>query len=581
MNRYKVVLFIILSIVALGGFFTKSNALGYGLVVIELKGSNIDCPCNVVVSFTYPGAPKDQIYKVDKLPAVLRFEFQEELAVMESDYKNLYNGVNEASVILPTIMIIIYDKNGNSAGLLYDTLSYYEEPGNRKELEEKGIAPWSASLSDPFKPFKEGFKIVIDLDKVIMVKDLRFTEKPPRKLPSIGQSCEATFTQPYWNELYDERYNPPEGWIMHIDGEDWKAGSAWFTFAEKYGSAYYYRTDLYSISDALAETQRMLGFGDGTMEELLSRLGYPELDWIDSISKYESVYLEVPWLMTDMYISPEYEYMFTVFATLHVTGTHTYTQGWSFRGKLILGVSKQSPVNIDEAVFISTNGTIRIVIPQMYIYLGDGYIVDYEVNMVDSGSCSYWEVIPYTLFVPRYVVVDLFSQYYSETCIDDCVNNAVDYALSMLYYSSNISIMLDDIIDVTPGTFILEDTSSVSSSYEISGSIVNIYKEWIEFLLKRVLGRYNPVYGFMVGLFMDQFSYTYYIYNDQGVDYYTYLYPNGNFNDVYIRVNKYTSKLGAGASKYSDLVPLHIDYEIYVDVYPDLPCEPYCPRGND
>ena len=151
----------------------------------------------------------------------------------------------------------------------------------------------------------------------------------------------------------------------------------------------------------------------------------------------------------------------------------------------------------------------------------------------------------------------------------------------MLHYSTNVSILLDDIIDVDPSDPILEDTSSVSSSYEISGSIVNIYKEWIEFLLERILDRYNPVYGFMVGLFMDQFGYAYYIYNDQGVDYYMYLYTDSNFNNIYIRVNKYTAKIGAIASEYSDLVPLHTDYKIYVDVYPDPPCEPYCPRGDD
>ena len=90
------------------------------------------------MSFTYPGAPKDQIYKVDRLPAVLMFEFQDELAVMENDYKAIYNGVKGTSIILPTIMIVIYDRHGNTAKILYDTLSYYEEPDNRKKLEEKG-----------------------------------------------------------------------------------------------------------------------------------------------------------------------------------------------------------------------------------------------------------------------------------------------------------------------------------------------------------------------------------------------------------------------------------------------------------
>ncbi|MEB3780944.1 MAG: hypothetical protein GSR85_12075, partial [Desulfurococcales archaeon] len=430
------------------------------------------------MSFTYPGAPKDQIYKVDRLPAVLMFEFQEELSVMENDYKVIYNGVKGASIILPTIMIVIYDRHGNTAKILYDTLSYYEEPDNRKKLEEKGLAPWEASLSDPFKPFRRGFKITIDLDEVTMVKDPRFTDKASRKLSGIEQSCEATFTQPYWDELYDERYNPPEGWMTHIADETWKASSAWYVFAEKYGSAYYYRTDLYSGSDALIETQRMLGFGDGTMEELLNRLGYPELDWVDTMNRYESVHLEVPWIMADMYISPEYEYMFTVLTTLHVSSTDTYTQGWSFRGKLVTGVSKQSSVKVNEAVDINTNGTIRIVIPQEYMYLGDGYVVDYEVNMVDFGPCRYWEVVPYTLFVPRYIVLDLFSRYYEERCIGGCDSNAVDYALDMLHYSTNVSVLLDDIIDVNPGDPILEDTSSVSSSYGLSGSIVNIYKEW-------------------------------------------------------------------------------------------------------
>ncbi len=511
---------------------------------------------------------------------MLRFEFQEELAVLEDDYKKLYNGVKGVSVILPTIMIVVYDKNGNTAKFFYDTLSYYEEPDNRKKLEEKGIEPWEASLSDPFKPFREGFTITIDLDKVSMVKDPRFTDKQPRKLPSIGQSCEATFTQPYWYELYDQRYNPPGGWMTHIDGEDWKAASAWYTFAEKYGSAYYYRTDLYNRASALTETQRMLGFGEGTMEELLNRLGYPELDWIDTMNKYKNVTLQVPWIMARLYISPEYQGKVITEVSLYATTTKTYRHGWSFRGMLVTGVSLHSSTIVNKPVSTASNRTVMVIVPQEYTYLGDGYIVDYEVNRVYVGSCSYWQVIPYTLFVPRYTVTSYFNEVDDVKCSGDCNNSTINNALNNLQYSTNVSVLLDDIIDITMSGPVLEDTSSVALSYELSGSIVNIFKEWIEFLLERIFGRYNPVYGFMTGLVMDKFSYTNYLYKDQGVDYVMKVASDYNLEDVYVRIEKYTGKVIASFDPYGDLVPLHISYKVYVGVYPDPPCGPYCPRGD-
>lgn len=134
-----------------------------------------------------------------------------------------------------------------------------------------------ASPMDPFKPFREDFKITVDLDKTRMVKDLRSNDEPTHAIPGVSQGCDPTLTLPYWSELYYERHSPPDGWVFHIIGEDWRARAAWKVFAEKYGSSYYYRTDLYSKSGALAATQSMLSFGEGSMDELLGRLGYPEL----------------------------------------------------------------------------------------------------------------------------------------------------------------------------------------------------------------------------------------------------------------------------------------------------------------
>ena len=148
----------------------SSNELGYGLVEIVIRGSKAECPCWVHVEFAYPGAPTEYVTeKIEGLPHVIRVNVSKEISIMEAELKEIYKITGgEGSKILPGLNIRIYDSNGYYTHIIYSSLDYYKE--RAEELKDKGLTPEEASLQDPFKPFKEGFTIVIDLDKVNMTK---------------------------------------------------------------------------------------------------------------------------------------------------------------------------------------------------------------------------------------------------------------------------------------------------------------------------------------------------------------------------------------------------------------------------
>ncbi len=139
------------------------------------------------------------------------------------EWLRLYSGLNASglsSVTLPTVSItlFLYDDSGelSVATYMYSAEDYFRErvPSLQAPLKAAG---------SPLEPFKK--PLVIKLSSGLFKASKIPLEAPRHETPLVAGKtvpeevqavCQPSFTQTWYQALYDSSSSPPQGWISNV-----------------------------------------------------------------------------------------------------------------------------------------------------------------------------------------------------------------------------------------------------------------------------------------------------------------------------------------------------------------------------
>ncbi len=309
-------------------------------------------------------------------------------------------------------------------------------------------------------------------------------KQPPRKIspqplgvrpelyPASATGCPLLTTSIYNQELYNNRYNPPQEWLSQIQlvssstPKEQVVKDLWELFAELFSKQYYYPgyCSPEEVTSAISSTMLGLGPGVHSVDKLIMKLaeytgwysvvaGWQDQYPLGSITKH---YDKAP-IMRIAVSSTSYPPPNRVEFSIYVVGIkqHENRIGIAVGNIIFLGYDAvaesfvdSEPVNI-EPDDVNGNGMAFIYAPADIIYMGDDVAIVYHVEKTYISGQEVWKVTPVFLFVPGYVI---WYDYQHMNGIEDTYSNSTIQELNQIWQeligiSSNLGLTYKLIYD--------------------------------------------------------------------------------------------------------------------------------------
>jgi hypothetical protein len=516
-------------------------------------------------------------------------------------------GKGEGSLGLPTLSITVTFNRGVEecvAHYTYSTVEYFVEIGfDVAQATIKAIEDPLAHLRKPLtvtlRPAMPNgeFKVVCTdttphLEELKRITDsLLTTESSTRDIASIGetQSCPPWFTEVWWTTLYDNRNNPPQGWMTNIYSvygqpipDNWKM-YVWEFYATRYSQAYYYRADTYSLEWAKEITLDWLKLpseGLYTMDRWIIRMfdlmyDRKDVQWKD----YWENYGEFPsWQGYPAYIGFEvYNPNFKQIQALASIGGIAGRQerlGFAVLGLIIYSDSRVIRTAFTEPIGSNPNYSYHkgyVIVSTSYAYMYDGLLVHLDVNRVIVGSCGeYWRVVPYTAIMPiYYVAVDWHDR---QRVYSTDPNFYPDFYRDLLYQASRDTICSRYISREEADKVLCSDRSSehIAGGNVLASLAANVLSKAVETVMLNLICGSNPACSFFVIMITLGVNFIYEDIEWTAIAFSFYLETKSFIQDSFIRVDKMTL-WATNAYNSIGWRPLMIEYKVYIDYNPPPP----------
>lgn len=390
--------------------------------------------------------------------------------------------------MMPTIVIVFYLHEGGSEYIFshrYTALEYYLDRGLRP------VEALEAAAANPLAVF-DNPTILLDgrhglLDKL----EAGRVEVPEPGASGAGQpgasGCSDTYTKVYYEELWDSRYSPPEGWMSRVVGvsDEYKA-ALWRVFASKYSKAYYFSASKYSYGDVYGYAVSTFRGGEGivTMRQLLYRLGANTADWIPSRAPYERVGMDVPYIgVAAKFYSGGGSLVFIAEALR--TNYTVSVRGFTFMGVTLYGVSS-IPAFEGDMTALYSDGKRYVMVPVEYTFIDDGLLQVFDIDEVYDPACGpYWRLLVIHSFTPFYVMTreDLANAYTYAASLQD----PDPPALEQLAYETGYTTLMDSSVYAGIGETVFKEMNADPSLDGSYGALVyNVYKPWLDSAVEAV-----------------------------------------------------------------------------------------------
>ncbi len=342
-----------------------------------------------------------------------------------------------------------------------------------------------------------------------------------------------------------------------------------------------------------ATEQRLLLTGYYNMDDFLqilaSRVGASGTPrWLDSqLPTDKSV--DVPYL--GIVARFHQDEPITMAGSVAVFNGQIIQRGVTFMGKIIVG---NDAVSLDLKTIAVSNPVSRkayIMVPTVYRFVADGFIIGYDVDKVYLAGCGYyWRVVPVFSFIPVYYAkqVDYGSWYAVYLSLGEPDPGATSDIAYRFTYDAKV------FVSSAPANTIIFEDDSMSSyldpSQGLAALLFNVFKPWLTLTLGTVIGAYSdPLYSLFFNVAADYFGYTDMVYNIQGIAYYFQVSTTGQLNSAEIAIYKatgvrltdeYSPENETSSARES---PLMVFY--FVDIDPpsgsEPPCDTICPLSTE
>ena len=586
-SRNLVVLIILIMFVILGSSgIVFNNSLSNSRVIISIDRSILYLNNTKLTGFIFIAmvTPKNLYsygYPVENSKTVV-VSFSRAIEDWSQFYsKELYKLRSEGEVPLPTIYVtlFLYDEKGYEyiVTYSYSTVTYFLK---------KGMSIFKAvsqAIKDPLALFREPIYITlrknlegISITRLDISKSLEYvkqiiTFRNSNHSHSENQaistySCIPMFLEVYWDDLYNSIGNPPKGWMERIQGlvTDSMKKELWNYYAYYASQSYYFRKDLYTLTDALLYVyQKLIAPGAYTMDMFLhalaERKGYIAMDisWDHVYKPGMEFSIDVPMLGIEMhyYESEPIEAIGTITKFVY----NEYKSGIAFLGKIFMGTSISTTTFEEKAILLDRNtpSLIFIMVPTTYRYVGDGFFINYDVDTKIVNGCEYWVITPMsTPFMPYYIKIasDLRNAY---THIGE------PSSYSDLVWSYSITQIYSDLVTnentVTYEPFFTDTNVHTSlQDYSVAGAVFSLSKGFVDTLISIIL-RGHPITSLVYAIVSSFFSYAEVNIEITATALFLKLYRADTLSQsVYVFVNKLTLVDRSAAEPYTPLMSKYI-----------------------
>jgi hypothetical protein len=427
--------------------FSTSNQL---VVVIDKDTIPSNMGGWVTVTLLVPGAsPIEKTLTVKQIREgnnTVKFSFDKR--ILRQKYLEFVNRAGKYVTYEASLQIVYYlvDNKGHTYIASYNlgTQSYYTKIKHLSttEAHQRAIKNPLALLDARKITIKEKIRL-INMTKAInsLVKtpknDIGQTPrkispqpvgiKPEQLYPVSVGSCPLLTTTIYNQELYNNRYNPPQEWLSQIElvsssvPKKQVVKELWELFAELFSKQYYYPgyCSPEQVTSAISSTMLDLGPGIHFMDKLIARLA-EYTGWYSVVAGWQDHYppgsivkhydkapiMRVTLSSTSIPLPHNIQLVMDVAAYEQ----HETKIGISIGGIIFLGYdnvvnkpSDLSPISIAPDG-VEGNGVAYIFAPADIAYMGDAIAIVYHIDKTYLDGQEVWRVTPTFRFVPDYII---------------------------------------------------------------------------------------------------------------------------------------------------------------------------------
>lgn len=249
----------------------------------------------------------------------------------------------------------------------------------------------------------------------------------PELYTASATGCPLLTTSIYNQELYNNRYNPPQEWLSQIQlvspstPKEQVVKDLWELFAELFSKQYYYPgyCSPEEVTSAISSTMLGLGPGIHSVDKLIMKLaeytGWYSVvaGWQDqyppgSITKHydEAPIMRVALSSTSIPLPHNIELsMYVAAEKQHETKIGISIGNIIFLGydNIVNNPSGSPPVSITPDG-VGGSGAAYIFAPADIVYMGDAIAIVYHIDKTYLNGQEVWKVTPAFIFIPGYVI---------------------------------------------------------------------------------------------------------------------------------------------------------------------------------
>jgi len=357
-----------------------------------------------------------------------------------------------------------------------------------RDLKKAGVrvaAPWEPLTSDRVVEEKASLSSSAPLIGPVTVQ---------------AQSCPEFMTAVWNQDLFDVKDSPPPGWYSKLDsGTDDRKAALWKAFAQTFSVEYWWRTDRYSLDDAVYFTARdYTGFeGIYYMSSYIRRLAvlaerygyipssaYYRPGWVDtadSVVVFKTIDVPAGYVFTFYDNKP-----LSAAFMLNVSISNTTVKGFTFFG-ICVAFCSYSSISMSNLKIAFATPAGFIYTPTAFVYVGDGIAIKFTVRQIESSvypGCRYWVIRPYASFIPVYTAYPFIDRMYKS------VSPPSDEQLTELGWSATYEQIFEyQTYDTIPMGSTIFSESSTSSKLEecggvnLAGLLLSVVKSGIDIAL--------------------------------------------------------------------------------------------------
>ena len=332
----------------------------------------------------------------------------------------------------------------------------------------------------------------------------------PELYPASAADCPLLTTSIYNQELYNNRYNPPQEWLSQVElvsssaPKEQIVRDLWELFAELFSKQYYYPgyCSPEEVTSAISSTMLGLGPGVHSVDKLIMKLA-EYTGWYSVVAGWQDQY--PPGSITKHYdAAPIMHASLTstssplpsgigLILDIHVTEQHETRVGVALGNILFFGYSNIVDTSQDpKPLFMTPSGVSGCGIGYIYapadiVYIGDAVAVVYHVEKTYLNGQQVWRATPAFIFVPGYTIQYDFQQIdrievecSSTNPIVQEINQAYEDLLgASASLGLTYKLIYDKYVHPNPGSSISEDIDSTrinkDTSFDLGGLVTILF----------------------------------------------------------------------------------------------------------